>query len=164
MALWRCTALGRLTQRDHDLLMKLLDGSERSTSYDTLKHSTVDPVVQIQYVFVLTLRCAGTRLKCNRLISKPFLFSSTAVTTCQFKSAKDFTTTDVYNLIKDEGFGRYMYDGNGSGCLFWTKAVIAKLQAKNFIVAGSVDELEKAVTITRGTEGLWVPDDKGTFF
>lgn len=122
-----------------------LDGENRSTSYDTLKHSIGDFVVQIQ------------------LISKPFLFSSQAAITCKFKCAKDFTTTDVYNLIKDKGFGRYMYDGNGSGCLFWTKAVIAMLQAEKYIEAGSVDELEKEVTKARSTKGLWVPDDKGKF-
>ena len=57
-----------------------------------------------------------------------------------------------------------MYDGNGSGCLFWTKAVIAMLETEKFIEAGSVDMLEKEVAKTRGTKGLWVPDDKGTFF
>ena len=57
-----------------------------------------------------------------------------------------------------------MYDGNGSGCLFWTKSVIDLLQMEGFIVAGSVDRLEEKVMTTRNTEGLWVPDDKGTFF
>ena len=57
-----------------------------------------------------------------------------------------------------------MYDGNGSGCLFWTKSIIDLLQMEGFIVAGSVDRLEEKVMTTRNTEGLWVPDGKGTFF
>ena len=81
----------------------------------------------------------------------------------KFDCAKEFSTTDVYNLIKDKGFGRYMYDGNGSGCLFWSKSVIELLVMEGFIVAGSVDKLEKEVTTTRNTEGLWVPYDEGTF-
>lgn len=56
-----------------------------------------------------------------------------------------------------------MYDGNGSGCLFWTKSVIDLLQTEGFIEAGSVNKLEKELTTTRNTKGFWVPDDKGTF-
>ena len=45
----------------------------------------------------------------------------------------------------------------------WSKSVIDLLQMEGFIVAGSIDKLEKEVTTTRNTEGLWVPNDEGTF-
>ncbi|THH04242.1 hypothetical protein EW146_g10230 [Bondarzewia mesenterica] len=82
----------------------------RSTSFDTRKWSKTDPIVEIQ------------------LISKDFYYSSAAVATCIWEVAKSFTATDVHNLIIEHHYDRYKYDGNASGCLFWTKAIIKMLE------------------------------------
>jgi hypothetical protein len=86
------------------------------------------------------------------------------VTTVLFEIKQEFTTMDVYKLIKDGGYWRYKYDGNGSGCLYWTRTLIEVLEAKGWIETGSVVKLDEAIAATREKEGIWVPDDQGSFF
>ena len=77
---------------------------------------------------------------------------------------KLFTSTDVLNLITKYGYHCYLYDNNGSGCLFWTRTVLCMLEKEGLIEAGSLERFDKEVDKTRSKQGLWVPYDKGTFF
>ncbi|RDX42544.1 hypothetical protein OH76DRAFT_1488588 [Lentinus brumalis] len=83
---------------------RLANGSERSTSYDTRVWSDTGPEVEVQ------------------LISKDFGISTNAVDYWEAPLEKPYTTTDILNLIKDKQLHHFLYNGNGSGCLTWTRS------------------------------------------
>ncbi|KIJ15881.1 hypothetical protein PAXINDRAFT_180501 [Paxillus involutus ATCC 200175] len=122
------------------------DGSERSTSFDTRKHSNSDPAIEVQ------------------LISKDFSVSSSAPYHWETSLAKEFTTTDVYDLLVAKKFNHYLYNGNGSGCLTWTTALIKLLEDEGVLPAGSEKSFLVKVAQVRADPKYWVPDEPGAKF
>ncbi|TFK87141.1 hypothetical protein K466DRAFT_663254 [Polyporus arcularius HHB13444] len=82
------------------------DGGEGSTSYDTRNWIKGSPEIEVQ------------------LISKDFAVSSTAVDYWEMPLKKHYTTTDIFNLIKNKRLHHFLYNGNGSGCLTWTRRLV----------------------------------------
>ena len=80
------------------------------------------------------------------------------------------TSSVSFELSKDHlslSFMQYhhLYDGNGSGYLFWTRSVLCMLEKEGLIKKGSLQGFDKEVAKTRSTQSLWViGNDKGTFF
>ncbi|KAI0328430.1 hypothetical protein GY45DRAFT_1000428 [Cubamyces sp. BRFM 1775] len=121
-------------------------GGGRSTSYDTRKWTPTDPVIEVQ------------------IISKNFMVSSSAPYFWESALARPFTTTEIYNLLVAHGFNRYLYNGNGSGCLTWTTALVKLLEAEGVLPAGALKEFEQKVAVVRADPKYWVPDEPGAKF
>ncbi|THU84664.1 hypothetical protein K435DRAFT_870043 [Dendrothele bispora CBS 962.96] len=122
------------------------DGAWRSTSFDTRKLSITDPDVEVQ------------------LISKPFDVSSSAPYHWETPLAKEYTTTQVYDLLVAKKFNQYQYNGNGSGCLTWTTALIELLVSEGVLPADSKTNFEAKVAEVRADPKYWVPAEPGARF
>ncbi|KAJ3563802.1 hypothetical protein NP233_g8704 [Leucocoprinus birnbaumii] len=118
----------------------------RSTSLDTRKLSADDPAVQVQ------------------LISKNFDVSSRAPYHWEAKVARDYTTSQVCDLLKKKNFNRYLYNGNGSGCLTWTTALVKLFEDEKILAKGSTDSFSELVDKVRKDTLYWVPDGPGAKF
>jgi len=123
-----------------------IDTTYRSTSFDTRKLSNQDPAIEVQ------------------LISKAFAVSSTAAASWETKLIKKCTTTDIYNLLVAKKFNHYRYNGNGSGCLTWTTALVECLEGEGIIQQGSTAEFKKKIMEVRGNPAYWVPLEPGAEF
>ncbi|KAI0658255.1 hypothetical protein C8Q70DRAFT_184474 [Cubamyces menziesii] len=119
--------------------------SGRSTSYDTRKDGS-DPVIEVQ------------------LISKDFEVSRAAPYYWDTLLAKEYTTTQIYELMVARNFNRYMYNGNGSGCLTWTTALVQLLEDEDVLPPGSVAAFQAKVAQARADPIYWVPDEPGAHF
>lgn len=73
-----------------------------------------------------------------RIISKNFAVSSSAVDYWGTTLAKPYTTTQIYNLLVNKHFDRYLYNGNGSGCLTWTTRLVKELEDEGVLPAGAL--------------------------
>ena len=101
----------------------------------------------------------------GRFISKPFAVSSHAPYFWESKLLRDFTTTDVYNLILARGFNRFFFNGQGSGCQYWTKALVQLLENNNVLPRGSANKFQEKIDEVKADPEYWVPDEPGaTFF
>ncbi|KAI0328427.1 hypothetical protein GY45DRAFT_1338125 [Cubamyces sp. BRFM 1775] len=122
--------------------------SDRSTSFDTrtAKDENGRPCVQVQ------------------LISKDFQVSRTAPYHWQVELAKDYTTTQIFNLMVAHNFNRYAYNGNGSGCLTWTTALVKLLEDNGVLPPGSLKGFLETVAKARADPQYWVPDEPGAHF
>lgn len=78
-----------------------------------------------------------------------------------------FTTWDIYQLIQNHSLQWYMYNENRSGCLFWTKQLIQKMQDKGYLQSDAFKSAESFVKTKRdsrsGKFSWWIPEDDGTF-
>jgi len=99
-----------------------------------------------------------------QFISKSFVVSGNAAYHWTTPVAKQYTTTDVYNLLLARGLNKYMYNGNGSGCLTWTTAVVEVLEREGVLPVGSKDQLLLKVSEARADPNVWVPDEPGARF
>lgn len=99
-----------------------------------------------------------------RLISKNFALSSSAPYHWESSLAKEYTTTDVYNLLVARKFNQYLYNGNGSGCLTWTTALIELLESEGVLPPGSKTSFLVKVAEVRADPKYWVPDEPGAHF
>ncbi|KAH9884667.1 hypothetical protein C8Q73DRAFT_796183 [Cubamyces lactineus] len=123
------------------------DGSDRSTSYDdTRKWSTPDTVIEV------------------RIISKNFMVPSSAPYYWESALAKPFTTTQIYDLLVAKGFNRYLYNGDGWGCLTWTTALVELLETEGVLPAGAKKTFEAKVAEVRADPKYWVPEEPGATF
>ncbi|KAJ3575745.1 hypothetical protein NP233_g907 [Leucocoprinus birnbaumii] len=118
----------------------------RSTSLDTRKLSDDDPIVQVQF------------------ISKDFEVSSRAPYYWDARLIKDYTTNQVYDLLKRKKFNQYKYNGAGSGCLTWTTALVKLFEDEGIIAKGSKAAFEKKVEEVRNDPRYWVPEEPGAGF
>ena len=98
------------------------------------------------------------------MISKAFAVSSTAPYHWESKLAKDFTTTQVYELLEAKKFNHYVYNGTGSGCLTWTTALVELLETEGVLPHGSKASFEKVVEQVRVDPKYWVPAEPGAKF
>jgi len=105
-----------------------------------------------------------SRFSGHRFISKGFPVSDNAPYHWRTPVAKQYTTTDVYNLLLARGFNKYMYNGNGSGCLTWTTAVVEVLEREGVLPPGSKDQFLVTVAEARADPNFWVPDEPGARF
>ncbi|KAI8968764.1 hypothetical protein BD414DRAFT_541273 [Trametes punicea] len=115
----------------------------RSVAYDTQKLSVTDPLIQVH---------------------KDYMMSSAAPYHWETSLAKNFTTTDVYNLLVAKNFNRYLFNGAGSGCLTWVTALVNLLETEGVLPAGSVQSFLKIVEKARADPNYWVPDELGAQF
>ncbi|KAH8110139.1 hypothetical protein DFH11DRAFT_809105 [Phellopilus nigrolimitatus] len=96
-----------------------------------------------------------------------FTFSNKSPSNARWsgKTKKDITVQDIWNLIEEKKRQYYHYDGNGSGCLYWSKTLLGDFEGQKWVDEGAVKALEQIVDGLRGERGkYWVPNDKGTFF
>jgi hypothetical protein len=98
------------------------------------------------------------------LISKPFAVSSAAPYHWESKLAKEYTTTQVYDLLVAKKFNHYLYNGTGSGCLTWTTALVELLETEGVLPHGSKASFLKKVEEVRVDPKYWVPDEPGAKF
>ena len=98
------------------------------------------------------------------MISKAFAVSSTAPYYWESKLAKEYTTTEGYNLLVAKKFNHYLYNGTGSGCLTWTTALVRLLEAEGVLPKGSEADFLKKVDEVRADPRYWVPDEPGAKF
>ena len=78
--------------------------------------------------------------------------------------AKDFTTTQVYNLLIEKKFNYYRYNGTGSGCLTWTTRLVNVLEAEGVLPHGAEASFLQKVQQVRADPKYWVPDEAGAEF
>ncbi|KAF8156707.1 hypothetical protein B0H34DRAFT_859416 [Crassisporium funariophilum] len=117
----------------------------RSTSFATLKLDT-DPKIEVQ------------------LNSQPYAVSSAAPYYWESELAKEYTTTQVYNLLVAKKFNHYLYNGTGSGCLTWTTALMKLLETEGVLPKGPEARFTIEVEEFRTDSNYWVPDEPGVKF
>ncbi|PSS37214.1 hypothetical protein PHLCEN_2v935 [Hermanssonia centrifuga] len=66
----------------------------------------------------------------------------------------------------NEPLHRYRYDGESSGCLYWCKRVLTRLEEIKKIPAGSAQRLDDVVQEARIAHAniYWIPEDRGSFY
>lgn len=97
-------------------------------------------------------------------MSKPFFVSLLAPYWWEAPFIKNYTTTDVHNLLVANKFHHYKYNGAGSGCLTWTTALIKLLEDEGVIAVGSKSSYEELVDKVRADSLYWVPEEPGAEF
>ncbi|KAF8156735.1 hypothetical protein B0H34DRAFT_675156 [Crassisporium funariophilum] len=125
----------------------------RSTSFDTLKLDT-DPKIEVHRSLVSSVR----------LNSQPYAVSSVAPYYWESELAKEYTTTQVYNLLVAKKFNHYLYNGTGSGCLTWTTALGKLLETEGVLPKGPEARFTTEVEEFRTDSNYWVPDEPGVKF
>lgn len=77
----------------------------------------------------------------------------------------DLTVQKVVDLLTANGRDRYKYDGDGSGCLSWTKKLLTDYVAAGYIRPTAVRDFDRFIQTTRAAHAgvYWIPDDQGTF-
>ena len=75
------------------------------------------------------------------------------------------TVQEVVDLITANRRERYMYDGNGSGCLSWCTQLLYDYVNAGYVDTNQPGEFEDFVNDLRTTKGgtYWIPEDRGTF-
>ncbi|KAI6105002.1 hypothetical protein EDD16DRAFT_32642 [Pisolithus croceorrhizus] len=121
-------------------------GEWRSTSFDTQKWDIADPDIQVQF------------------ISKPFRVSSVAASFWECPLSKEYTTTEVHDLMVAKKLNHYMYNGAGSGCLTWTTRLVQVLEEEGVLPTGSTARFRAKVREVRADPNYWVPDEPGARF
>ncbi len=99
-----------------------------------------------------------------RFIGLAYQVSSKAPYHWESRLAKEFTTTQVYELLTEKKFNQYMYNGNGSGCLTWTTALVELLETEGVLPQGSKASFLATVDTVRRDPKLWVPEEPGAKF
>ena len=99
-----------------------------------------------------------------RLISKDYTVSLAASSHWESKLVKKYTATDIYNLLVAKKFNHYLYNGNGSGCLTWTTALVELLEDEGVLSEGSMTDFLRTVEAVRADPKCWVPDEPGAMF
>lgn len=79
---------------------------------------------------------------------------------------RDLTVQDFVELISLRGRQKYSYDGNGSGCLFWTTTLLRDYVQLEWMGANAVNDFKGFIEDLRQEEAgkHWIPEDEGTFF
>jgi len=69
-------------------------------------------------------------------------------------------------MIGLRGRQKYSYDGNGSGCLFWTTTLLRDYVDLEWMSANAVNGFQQFVAYLRQQLAgeFWIPEDEGTFF
>jgi len=69
-------------------------------------------------------------------------------------------------MIILRGRQKYSYDGNGSGCLFWTTTLLRDYVDLQWMSANVVNGFQHFITTLRQQSAgeFWIPEDEGTFF
>jgi len=69
------------------------------------------------------------------------------------------------DLITERGRHKYKYDGNGSGCLFWSTTMLEDYARLGWVLVQSVNQFNTFVGQIRQAEKgkYWIPEDQGTF-
>ncbi len=98
------------------------------------------------------------------MISKDFAVSSTAVDYWEMPLKKHYTTTDIFNLIKNKRLHHFLYNGNGSGCLTWTRRLVEELEHAEVLSSGALASFDKKVAKVRARPNCWVPAEPGAVF
>ena len=78
--------------------------------------------------------------------------------------AKEYTTTEVYDLLVAKKFNHYLYNGTGSGCLTWTTALVRLLETEGVLPKDSEANFLKEVAKVRADSKYWVPVEEGAKF
>jgi hypothetical protein len=74
------------------------------------------------------------------------------------------TVQTVVDLITAKGRQGYKYDGNGSGCLYWSTTLLGDYATAGYVKAEATEDFKKFTENTRKAEPTyWIPEDKGTF-
>lgn len=118
----------------------------RSTSFDTRKWSLTDPEIEVQ------------------LISKSFAVSKTAADHWESNLAKEYTTTQLYDLPVQKKFNHYLYNGSGSDCLTWSPGRPRLLEDEGVLPKRSKESFEALVKTVRDDPNYWVPAEPGAKF
>lgn len=99
-----------------------------------------------------------------RFRSLTYGVSQNAIAAVRLRLCRTFTTTDMYNFILEKGLNRYMFNGNGSGCLTWTLQLARLLEQAGILPRGSVSLIQTKVQEVRNGSDYWVPDETGAVF
>jgi len=70
------------------------------------------------------------------------------------------------DLIPYSRRDRYSYDGNGSGCLFWSNALLNDYEGAGWVYPSATAAFADYIASIRwdAIGKYWIPEDQGTFF
>jgi len=79
---------------------------------------------------------------------------------------RDLTVQNFVDLIHYSRRDRYSYDGNGSGCLFWSNALLNDYAGAGWVYPSATAAFADYIASIRwgATGKYWIPEDQGTFF
>ncbi|KAJ3755017.1 hypothetical protein EV360DRAFT_86300 [Lentinula raphanica] len=77
---------------------------------------------------------------------------------------REFTTTDLVQLLVAKKFHKYRYNGAGSGCRFWVTTLVTLLEQESIVSPGSTESLSQLVEEASADLRYWVPDESGAEF
>jgi hypothetical protein len=142
-------------------MSKTMDGAQRRST----RASWPIPIPKLKSSKLSNHIFSRSRLISSvRFISKAFAVSSTAPYHWESNLARAYTTTEVYNLLVARNFNHYLYNGDGSGCLTWTTALVRLLETEGVLPQGSEASFLTKVEEVRADPKYWVPAEPDAEF
>jgi hypothetical protein len=79
------------------------------------------------------------------------------------KPGVNVTVQGVVALVEQNGRHHYRYDGNGSGCLYWSTQLVSDFMSAGLLDGSEMEGFMHWITEIRRENEFWVPNDQGTF-